>query len=332
MNKQVLCENCKEIRGLKMLDDRPFDYYVKDEAFTILGKFAICDTCNNEVSNIEIERYNQRLAFDRYRAKHKLVTVDEIIENRKKYNLKQKDYSLLLGFGEIQITRYERGTLPSPAHSTMIKESQNPTFMLQCVKDNGHKIDPAICENLLNELQDTQEAEIEIIEPIRNMMAQAPNLQNGFQRYNWHKLKQLVSFFAKEQVPHFTSMCKLLFFTDFYHFREFGTSISGSRYVRMQYGPCPERHQTIFESIPGIVIEPSPTTESGRVLRLVEDIEFNFTQQEWATIIFVNEKFKNKRSKDLSDFSHEERAWLEHENNQVIPYEYAQYINPQREI
>ncbi|MFP7225857.1 DUF4065 domain-containing protein [Priestia filamentosa] len=331
MNRQVYCDSCKAIRSFK-LSEQHMDYYVKDEAFTILGKHGICANCGHEVFDIKMERDNQAKAFDLYREKHKLVFVNDIIETRKKYGLNQKEYSLLLGLGEIQITRYERGSLPNPAHSMLIKQSKDPMFMRKCIEQNGHKVDKQLVERLLNELDYTQEVENEIIKPIRNMMSLPPSEQNGFQKYNWHKIKNLIAYFSKEQVPHFTAMCKLLFYSDFYHFHEYGTSITGSRYVRMPYGPCPERHQTIFESVPSVAIEPSPRAENGKILRLVEEVEFDFSREEWLTINFVNEKFNNKRSRDISDFSHEERAWLENENNAFISYEYAKYLDLQRQI
>ena len=76
----------------------------------------------------------------------------------------------------------------------------------------------------------------------------------------------------------------------------------------MDYGPCPDRHQTLFESVPNVQIEKSPFSEKGRILKYIDTNEtFHFTSEEFNTLYFVNEKFGGVRSRDISEFSHEEK-------------------------
>jgi hypothetical protein len=38
---------------------------------------------------------------------------------------------------------------------------------------------------------------------------------------------------------------KALFYADFKHFQQWGTGITGARYVHLEYGPCPDQFQNI---------------------------------------------------------------------------------------
>ncbi|MGL4820839.1 MAG: type II TA system antitoxin MqsA family protein, partial [Bacilli bacterium] len=183
MNIQLICDCCNELREFQICDKENITYVVKGDVFHFDGKTALCLTCGNEGSNMEVERYNQSLAFRLYREKHNLISIEEIQAIRKRYNLKQKDYSLLLGFGEIQITRYERGTLPSPAHSTLMKLSQQPLFMMETAKSNAHKVDRMVYERLLDALQVPHESEEEIMSPLVQMLEHAPDQFNGYNVY-----------------------------------------------------------------------------------------------------------------------------------------------------
>ncbi len=331
MSRQAYCESCN---GIHEFDTKylHMEYNVKGETIHIFGEQGICNNCKNDVSDMQMIRRNQNLAFNLYRQKFNLISVEDIIHIRKKYNLSQKEFSLLLGFGEIQITRYEKGTLPNPAHSMLISQAKEPMFMLDLINTNGYKLDPSVINELRGNLERIKEGEMEIIQPLREMLEQPSSPQSGFNPYNWNKMKSLIAFFAKEQNPYFTKMCKLLFFTDFYHFKEFGRSITGSRYVRMPYGPCPENHEVIFESSPDTTIEPG--REVGKCIKLSNrNVNFDFSQQEWQIIKLVNDKFKSMTSKEISDFSHEEDAWLKVRDFHYISYdEHAEKLDLQREF
>ena len=50
---------------------------------------------------------NLRVIRNAYRKKMNLLTDNEIKKTREMYNLNQRNFSLLLGFGEVTITRYK---------------------------------------------------------------------------------------------------------------------------------------------------------------------------------------------------------------------------------
>ncbi|QRH09018.1 type II toxin-antitoxin system antitoxin SocA domain-containing protein [Bacillus paranthracis] len=59
---------------------------------------------------------------------------------------------------------------------------------------------------------------------------------------------------------------------------------------------------------------------------------FHFTSEEFNTLYFVNEKFGGVRSRDISEFSHEEKAWKDTDMYSYISYEYAEELDPERKL
>ena len=117
---KVFCLNCDEEK----------EYYTKDieMSFTVKGvevkttvKQAYCCECNKGVFVYQIERENQRKIFDAYKKSFGLLTSEEIISIRKKYNLSQRQLAKLIKCGEKNIARYENGAIQDQPINLLIK-------------------------------------------------------------------------------------------------------------------------------------------------------------------------------------------------------------------
>lgn len=118
-SRKVLCWNCrkkvpytikarKEARNIKGID------YLYDE------KYAVCDECGEEITVSGLDDANEREIDNIYRRNNGLVTIDQIYEIMEKYNIEKRPLSNLLGFGELTITRYLDGQLPTKRYSDML--------------------------------------------------------------------------------------------------------------------------------------------------------------------------------------------------------------------
>ena len=142
------------------------NYYVTEKLFVYedesakieyIGKKALCKKCNTEVFVDEIENYNQKVFENEYIKMNQIITIDEINLILKKYNIGKRALSLLLGFGEITITRYLNGYIPTPKNSKYLKKilkSEDDYYAV--LLKNGHLISEAAlkktkeaCEKLL---------------------------------------------------------------------------------------------------------------------------------------------------------------------------------------
>jgi putative zinc finger/helix-turn-helix YgiT family protein len=146
--EMLFCSSCdKEVDySIKTKD---CDFEVKDTLIKLSNvKIAHCVYCNNKLFEKNIDIENQDEAFRKYREIKKLIQPEEIIEIRKKYELTQKDYSKILGFGEITITRYENGSIPTNVQSQTIQLSKNPMTMKMLLEMNRGSVEVGVSEKL----------------------------------------------------------------------------------------------------------------------------------------------------------------------------------------
>jgi hypothetical protein len=122
---------------------------------------------------------------------------------------------------------------------------------------------------------------------------------------------------------------KLLWYSDFLHFKRKRKPISGAPYWHLPYGPVPKKHDFILGSMEGmdmISIREDETPEGYTMIEIkaVEKYDPNlFNEQEWGTIQYIEEYFKRFGSKAITDFAHKEAAWKETADEELISYQYA---------
>ena len=85
------------------------------------GKAAICPICGEELYNEEVIKHNQLKITEKYKIENEIITKEEINEIIEKYKIGKRPLSLLLGFGEITITRYLDGYVPTCKNSKILK-------------------------------------------------------------------------------------------------------------------------------------------------------------------------------------------------------------------
>lgn len=324
---KLFCPTCDQEQEF-FVTEECFDYEVKDMTFEIKGKRAFCKRCKDELFHADYDIENQENAFRLYRLNKDILQPEEIIAIRKRYGLTQKDFSKLLGFGEITITRYENGSIPTNAQNQIIKSSSEADKMLEFFYQNKEKIssfEQSRVEMLLLNICGKKEGKNEVIEKIKPVFDHEPNVLSGYRKFDFDKFKEVVLFFTAKQTPYKTKLNKLMYYADHYFYKTYQLSITGSRYIRHYYGPVPERFQTLYESIDFVeCIE----NEFGDQLRSLVDFKnIYLNKDELQTLEKVNIKFKTMTAREIAEYSHREKGWMETPQSKFIEYHYAQYID-----
>ena len=132
--KEVLCHYC----GQKAeLITRMTSMEIKNQEVEYQESFYRCEACDEEFEVGKCINDNLLAARDAYRKKNKLLTSSQIAEIRKKYNLSQADFSLALGWGEINITRYETKQIQDSTYDMILRMvKSNPFMLLQLLEKN----------------------------------------------------------------------------------------------------------------------------------------------------------------------------------------------------
>lgn len=134
------CEKCRDM----------VEYYIEEERMTkdikgkeikYAGKVAFCDECKNEIFVAEIRDHNLRMLDEGFREMEGLITVSEMEFILEKHAIGKRPLSLLLGWGEVTLTRYLDGDIPTKQYSDILKRIlQDPGYMIELLKKNKDNI------------------------------------------------------------------------------------------------------------------------------------------------------------------------------------------------
>lgn len=114
---------------------------IKDKEYQFAITTAVCAECGEEMSIQGLIDKNIREIDEQYRAAEGLVSVDDIERLMKIYRLGKAPMSLALGFGEVTISRYLSGQVPSKEYSDIIRAAlRSPAYMKNLLMKNREKI------------------------------------------------------------------------------------------------------------------------------------------------------------------------------------------------
>lgn len=129
MNKDY-CINCSDFKKYSIVR-KPFIKTVRGKKYTFSFSTALCSSCGSSMDIPGIIDLNIKEFDEQYRGFENIVSIDDINKLMKLYNIGKIPLSLALGFGEITITRYLEGQIPSKEYSDVIKSALSSTFFMK---------------------------------------------------------------------------------------------------------------------------------------------------------------------------------------------------------
>jgi putative zinc finger/helix-turn-helix YgiT family protein len=309
--EQAFCPTC-DLWVDYVISTEEVTQRVKENEYTLTTMVPRCIHCQTELFVMDINSQVQQLFFDLYRHDHQLPTVADVIKTRKQLNLNQRDFSRLLGLGEITISRYELGSIPNSSSSILIRNVLEPKMLTNLFENNKDKI--------------SDEGQ----KSIQDYLSKHDTLgYTGNTKFNSKKLYQVIHLFAKLADEHNekmypTKMNKLLFYTDFNSYNIRGKSITGSTYLNMNFGPVPQYFDNHYYLNPYIdlIINEEKTLIKAKSMTYESVLAF----EEVTICNAIYAYFSNHNSKAISDVSHTEDAWKKTKIGDKIPYEYANQL------
>lgn len=132
----VLCEFCRDMVKYSIKDVSKVTV-IRGKQYHYVGKEANCEECKSEIFVPNIHDYNLEQLDHAYRQQEQLVTISEIREVLEKYKIGKRPLSLLLGWGEVTLTRYVNGDIPTKQYSDILKRlGRDQSFMLDILERN----------------------------------------------------------------------------------------------------------------------------------------------------------------------------------------------------
>lgn len=323
------CDSCQhEVNAL--IIERAETYTFKNEDFEIVERACVCP-CGQDLYDeaLDTETMNTLKVMYENRVGLSLESIKSI---RAKYGLSMTLFAKILGWSKSTVVRYESGEyIPSTAHMAVLKQLENkPESIIDHYNSKEHLFtgkEQLKIREILNDY-DNQKVEHDLINAVNvNYKINERTVESGYNKFDVIKVINMILFFAQTGVTK-TKLMKLLFYSDFLHYKRKSLSISGIPYEKLPYGPVPKDHDVLLASIErnGFTDTNYEQINEYTYIKICAIETFDdtlFTEHELEILNLVNEKFATYGSVAISDFSHNESGWLMTGDREIISYEYA---------
>jgi DNA-binding transcriptional regulator YiaG/uncharacterized phage-associated protein len=307
------------------------------EEFVYMHHSYFCEQSQESFTDTELDTLNLTQVYNQYLERYNLPFPEEIVNIRKKYNLPANKMGLSLGFGVNTYRNYENGEVPSLANAKLIQLAKNPKSFRLLVEESqgvfGEVEKVELLEFVDGLIQKERKNHFNVDFENYVLGDSSPDIYTGYKSPNLEKLTEMIVYFTQQLNPLKTVMNKLLFYADFLSFKKTSFSISGTRYVAIDFGPVPNNFQTIFEKLQRENNFEIKTIDYGNgyygeEFRQLENRVFNpdcFNEYEVSILEEIAKKFNGMSRKEIVKLSHEEDAWIKNYEvgKKLIEYHYS---------
>lgn len=319
----MTCDKCFSTETY--IKEHHHSYQIKDKTIEFDSKRRFCKKCNNLVYDKELDENASEKAIELYNNQYG-ISKDKIIELRKNLNLSLDLFAKIIGCAKKTLISYEKGkAIPNENYVIIINSLyDNPSIIDNLIESNKNNFTEKEYNKIRTKIIDFIASNNSLIfdEPGSNLSE-----YNGYTKLNMKKVINMILYFAKDSVLK-TKLMKEMFYADFINYRDTGSSITGLRYSKLPFGPVPDDKDIILaqcklDELIDLDIEYDNEYEQ-HIITSLEDFDKNiFSDEELNVLEKVKKYFASFKSKQIADFSHEEKGYIETNFASNISYEYA---------
>jgi putative zinc finger/helix-turn-helix YgiT family protein len=327
------CPFCNEPHDVQ-IRKRITKALVKKEPVEYEQTYYYCPNEDEEFVPEKIMNENLLKARDAYRKNKDLLTSGDIKAIRKVYDLRQKEFSNLLGWGDVTIQRYETKLIQDETYDNIIRMvAVNPLFGLELLdkhkEDFGRDRYTEIRQVFKNKIKEKGNYLLKLQE-IKNWYIdyEEESDLNGYKKLDLEKLNRMLGYFAHFIRPLYkVKLMKLLWYSDAFNFKNSGKSMTGLVYQHFPMGAVPVAYNEIL-SLPAIQVEEEYINDYiAYQINPGEEVNISsFSFDEFNILQRVTNFFKDKKTHEVVEYMHGEIAYRETEPKQVIPYSLAKHV------
>ena len=333
-SEKCLCPSCMEEHEVKTVLVEESSFF-KEEKICYEANYMLCDNTKELFANEQQLSQNDLNLKNAYRKKHGLLTSEEIVSIRSKYNITQNDLCLLLGWGGKTIARYEGHQIQDKAHDSILKKiDQDPEWFIELLDASNSQFKEATYKRYLTIATAIYEAYQDnylrkSIEAVYYKYQSAP-VMRGNQYLSLDKVIDVIRYFASSKKItdlYKVKLMKLMWYADTLSYRLYGHAITGLVYQALPMGAVPIGHNSIMD-LKGVPYEEEDIGEmSAYHFCLKKEESFPaLTDEDKKILDMVIEKLGGLSKREIVDFMHRERAYIETKPKDIISFEYAQYL------
>lgn len=280
--KMDFCTECRKDTEY-VLKKKTITKTIKDTEYQFEVTTAVCAECGEEISIPGLIDRNIKEVDVQYRMVTGIVTTEDIGKLMKIYQIGKAPLSLALGFGEVTITRYLAGQVPSKEYSDIIRAAlTSPSYMKRLLTENKDRIADAAYNRAM-----TAAASLENLFSVSEKMLRVIS-------YVFEKLEEVTPLMLQ----------KLLYFIQGIYSALYGRPMFAEDCEAWVHGPVYPEVYNLFRDFKYNPIE------DARFAVLYGTAE-KLTEEEKKVIDLVLDTFGVYGGKTLERITHSERPWRE---------------------
>lgn len=309
---------------------------IKGEVIEYYENYYRCQMSNESYDFVPGKMMDENLlrARNAYRQLHKMLTSHEIIAIRKKYGLTQKEFALMLGWGEVTVARYETKLIQDEAHDDIMKAVSCDAMEARKYLERNKN---AFTSERYTQILSRIDAEINrtSVEYYTKKKIKAQYVRfsgnadaTGGVPLNIEKVQNMIAFFANNCHDLFkVKLMKLLWYSDALCYQRHGHAISGLVYQHMPKGALPVANWDFMELVPiETIVDEHSQYDSYKILPSDNFNEDVFSEDEKSVLYAVLNKFKNFTGGEIANYMHDEIAYTQTQDRDIIPFSLAEHI------
>ncbi|SEK19207.1 type II toxin-antitoxin system antitoxin SocA domain-containing protein [Parapedobacter koreensis] len=305
----------------------------RKETFNIMYHYYLCESSGERFTDDRLDALNTVQATNQYREKYGIPFPEEIRQIRGQYGVSASKMSEILGLGANTYRLYEAGEMPTVANGRLILSVREPEEFIKQVKASSHFLEEQEANKFIAKAEALIERRRDILYDIGLsqivLREEPPNSYNGYRRLSLPRVAQAIAYFEQHIGNLYkTKLNKLLFYMDFFAYRNHGYSITGLQYRAIPFGPVPAEYGRLFLRLQDegkVSIEERKGKDDQYVEVYHPNISFDggqFSEEENRILQSVAKLFSDKNTGDIVRLSHEEQAWKANEGDrQLIDYQ-----------
>ncbi len=328
MTTKEFCPNCEKETQLER-KERMEAFQVKGDTINVPVIIFVCKACGTDFYDPNSDPNDT--AFREYRKQHQWTQPEEIVAFRKQYGFSQAELADLMGWGIATLSRYENGALQSESHERVLGLLREPSNILRLLKENRGSFPPERRQDLISLLTPRKN---ELISKLFETILAKEDVDeySGYRRFDLNRLKALIQFFCKGGCQK-TNLNKLLFYSDFKACKELGSSITGTRYVRIDYGPAIDDFNYYFAAMveEGLleveeIVYPNGYIGERYLSKTAPDLS-GLSDSERDLLSLVKRHLGGLTAKEIADRSHKEAAYKKTDEKKPISYIHSKALS-----
>ncbi|MDE6618962.1 MAG: DUF4065 domain-containing protein [Lachnospiraceae bacterium] len=289
---------------------------------------------NCEFQTKSLTNINQMAARNAYRKRHNLLTSDEIVAVRENYGLTQIEAAKMLGWGEATIARYESKAIQDEAYDTMLRIiKEDPFKAITFLDKNSDKfpepkrmqIRAKMVERLDSYGKEFLSRQIFASEYVKFSV---PSDFNGYRLLDIDKIESIVSYYAERITDLYqVQLMNMLWYADALYFKNYSNSMTGLVYRHESMGALPVGHHSLT-NLKNINVREECEYESTKYHFYPNTAldASELSRNEMSILDTVITKLRSFNSSDLVAYVHEETAYKQTNQEEIIPYSLAKKI------